>query len=177
MLRHCITTINCLSDISRVVRGSIDIVVKQPLCTSWTPMLARVLFVFLLHPLYTFCILKAMLLVMGDHHRWRRHFNGEVFNVFWYYWYTGHPFIVAPADCIWFAWRTFPSNHVFYMGKFKPDIMSLKRCPRPGSNPQPRAPRSILIFASMRLWCFVPAEWRWFIKFSHHIACNEWNRQ
>ena len=36
-------------------------------------------------------LLKAILLVVTeDHHRWSSHFNGEVFSVLWYYWYTGH---------------------------------------------------------------------------------------
>ena len=54
---------------------------------------------------------------MGDHQHWRSHFNGEVFNMLWFYWYTWHPFIVAPTDCYWFAWQTFPSIHVYLHGE------------------------------------------------------------
>ena len=65
-----------------------------------------------------------MLLLVGEHHRWHSQFNSEVFNVLWYYWYTGHPFIVALTDCVWFANLDF--NVLIHMGKFKPEIISLK---------------------------------------------------
>ena len=63
----------------------------------------------------------------GGHHRWRSHFNGQAFNVLLMFLrYTGHPFIVSPTDCFWFAFRTFFVTMYLYMGKFKPEIFLWK---------------------------------------------------
>ena len=60
-------------------------------------------------------------------------------SLMWFYWYTGQPFIVAPVDCGWFSSLDLTEYPRLHMGKFKPEIISLKAWPRPGSNLQPRA--------------------------------------
>ena len=78
----------------------------------------------------------------GGHHCWLSYFNGEVFNVLWFYRYTGTPLYSRSDGLVWFAISDFLGNHVFVHWNVQAGDISLKTCPWPGSNPQPCALQS-----------------------------------
>ena len=101
---------------------------------------------FLLHPL---CILyiESNVVCSGGSPSLTyscSNFNGEIFNVLWYYIQQTRdtPLYLLRRTVFGLPIWTFTENPCLHMGKFKPEIMSLKRCLRSGSNTEPHTPQS-----------------------------------
>ena len=63
-------------------------------------------------------LVSRQIFANNDHHSWHSYFNGEVFNVLRYYWYT----VGTPRSVFGLPIWTFTENPCLYMGKFKTEI-------------------------------------------------------